>query len=164
MQQKSRVHDPVYLEALRAAVSYCPFSGSFSWNIRRSPGVAAGNRCGTRTPQGRWQIVFMGRALKAHRVAWFLHTGAWPSMEIDHINGNPMDNRIENLREVTLRKNCHNRNRHRAGATPGVTWHRKQGKFNVRAFLWDGPFHIGCRPSEAEAIELNTRFWQYFAD
>jgi len=43
-----------------------------------------------------------------HIVLWMLHFGEVPTAEIDHINGNPADNRIENLREVTRSMNSRN--------------------------------------------------------
>ena len=45
---------------------------------------------------------------KLHQVVWALVYGCWPT-QIDHINGNPHDNRVENLREVTPSENCLNR-------------------------------------------------------
>lgn len=63
---------------------------------------------------GRGYVVFdvllkSGRAsVKLHQVVWVLNHGTLPSM-IDHINGNPRDNRIENLREVSPSENDMNR-------------------------------------------------------
>ena len=45
---------------------------------------------------------------KAHRIAWALYYGVWPSNNIDHINGVRDDNRIENLRDVSMSQNSRN--------------------------------------------------------
>lgn len=44
-----------------------------------------------------------------HRVIWAMTKGAWPVLWIDHANGDPLDNRIENLREATPAQNNYNR-------------------------------------------------------
>ena len=46
--------------------------------------------------------------VKLHQVAWVLVYGTFPK-QIDHMNGNPRDNRIENLREVSFSENDANR-------------------------------------------------------
>jgi len=43
-----------------------------------------------------------------HRCVWVLCHGCWPQLTIDHINGNRLDNRIENLREVSMSENTLN--------------------------------------------------------
>ena len=63
---------------------------------------------------GRGYVVFdvwlkSGRAfVNLHQVVWVLQYGCMPT-QIDHINGNPLDNRIENLREVSRSENDMNR-------------------------------------------------------
>ena len=63
---------------------------------------------------GRGYVVFdvllkSGRAfMNLHQVVWVLQYGCMPT-QIDHINGNPKDNRIENLREVSHSENNMNR-------------------------------------------------------
>ena len=44
-----------------------------------------------------------------HRIAWLIYYGEWPKNEIDHINQDPTDNRIENLRDITNSENNKNR-------------------------------------------------------
>ena len=46
--------------------------------------------------------------IKCHRFVWVLNNGCWPQLTIDHINGNRHDNRIDNLREVSMSDNSLN--------------------------------------------------------
>jgi len=48
-------------------------------------------------------------SVKAHRLAWALHTGHWPKDVIDHINRDKHDNRFCNLRDVPLHVNAQNK-------------------------------------------------------
>ena len=43
-----------------------------------------------------------------HRAIWAWHNGRFPTMQIDHVNGNGFDNHIGNLREVTQSENMRN--------------------------------------------------------
>ena len=40
-----------------------------------------------------------------HHAIWAVCKGRWPKQQLDHINGNKQDNRIENLREVSASEN-----------------------------------------------------------
>ena len=69
--------------------------------------------------------------LKAHRVAWAIHHDAWPTGEIDHINGDNQDNRIANLRDVTHAenlRNCRLAVSNTSGVT-GVHWDKRLTKW-----------------------------------
>lgn len=65
-----------------------------------------------------------GKKYYAHRVVWCVVHGAWPTHVIDHIDGNPQNNRIENLRHVTQRTNTRNRrlSSNNTSGAPGVRW------------------------------------------
>ena len=52
---------------------------------------------------------FFGKKYCTHRIVWLIYYGEWPKNEIDHINQDPTDNRIENLRDVTHVENNRNR-------------------------------------------------------
>jgi hypothetical protein len=61
------------------------------------------------------------------RAIWIMHNGEIPQKhDIDHINGNTLDNRIENLRPSTRSQNCFNRTYRGDNALKlkGVAWHR----------------------------------------
>ena len=50
----------------------------------------------------------MGKKLihvRLHHAVWAVCKGCFPEQQIDHINGNKQDNRIENLREVSASEN-----------------------------------------------------------
>lgn len=63
---------------------------------------------GTKLHSGYLGICIGPKRWQAHRIAWALHTGAWPKDQIDHINGIKTDNRACNLREATNSQNGKN--------------------------------------------------------
>lgn len=72
-----------------------------------------------------------GDLVLAHRAAWALMYGRWPTISLDHIDGDPSNNRISNLREVGQSGNAKN-SRRRNGTVTGVTgvyWHRSAQKY-----------------------------------
>lgn len=76
-----------------------------SWNAK-SAGTEAFK---SRNMMGYCRGIINGKSYRAHRVAWLLHFGTWPTFSIDHINGVKSDNRISNLRDVTHDENQRNR-------------------------------------------------------
>lgn len=79
--------------------------GILHWKGTRSSRVCAGDVAGHfRKDNGRCVIRVGGKLLYAHRLIFLLHHG-WLPAEIDHIDRNPANNRIENLRAVTRAQN-----------------------------------------------------------
>lgn len=79
-------------------LDYDPDTGEFVWKIKTSKKVVVGKRAGGLNSAGYVQIKINNHFLYGHRLAWFYVHGQWPVAEIDHINRNPSDNRIANLR------------------------------------------------------------------
>jgi hypothetical protein len=65
-------------------------------------------------------IGIKGKSYKAHRLVWLYMYGYFPDKHIDHINGNPSDNRLCNLREATQAENMQNIRYKPRGYRPGL--------------------------------------------
>lgn len=63
---------------------------------------------GTVSKRGYIQVRRGVQKFMAHRIIWGIHYGSWPDSGIDHINGDRLDNRIENMRDETQFANCKN--------------------------------------------------------
>lgn len=124
----------VPVQRLREYFAYHPDDGLIVW--KRGHGRTFANAAGTPAfstvnSDGYLNGKFDGVILKAHRVAWALHTGAWPDGSIDHINGNRIDNRFANLRVVDHVTNGHNRRLSANNTTGfnGVVFRPKYGNY-----------------------------------
>jgi transcription initiation factor TFIID subunit TAF12 len=74
-------------------------------------------------------------------------------MVVDHINGNGLDNRKENLRFVTRRQNM--QNRHiitNSSKYPGVSWHDSNQKWQARIRIGDKEKYLGVFATEKAAF------------
>ena len=79
-------------DEVAALLTYDPETGVFRWKVDRGQRVKVGDIAGTEF-NGYRRIRIKGRAFKAHRLAFLLMTGAMPSDQVDHINGQKDDNR-----------------------------------------------------------------------
>jgi hypothetical protein len=98
-------------ERLRQMIGYEPDTGRLYWKVKPNRNILAGRTIGRPNSWAHICFGFMGRTWMSHRVAWFLYFGYWPEHQIDHINGDPADNRIENLRDVPQTMNMQNKRR-----------------------------------------------------
>lgn len=85
------------------------------------------------------------RQVYVHRLIFFIANGRPPRGEIDHINGNPSDNRIDNLREVTREINGRNQKRPSTNTSGyiGVCWHKQHQKWFARGAVSGKAVHLG---------------------
>lgn len=59
----------------------------------------------------RWYVRVGGKLIPRARIVYFLHYKKWPTGVVDHINRSPLDDRPENLRDVSMLINTHNHSR-----------------------------------------------------
>ncbi|MCU0501532.1 MAG: HNH endonuclease [Anaerolineae bacterium] len=96
---------------LRCALDYDPLTGIFRWKVAVSSAAKVGAIAGCKHHSGYWQIRFQKNSVFAHRLAWLHYYGHYPNDQIDHLNGDRLDNRIDNLRDVTPSINLQNAKR-----------------------------------------------------
>lgn len=112
-------------EDLKSQIGYNPSSGKI-YRLKNYKVLAA------LTSKGYLSARINGRTYLVHRLIWLYHYGYmpnWPRV-IDHIDGDPTNNRLENLREVTLSQNIFY-GRHISRYSAINKWGVKLGDFTV---------------------------------
>lgn len=95
-------------EEIKNYLSYNPETGELTWIKKPCHRICVGKKAGSEN-LGYIRIGFKGKNYAAHRIAYYLfHKEIDDTKDIDHINGDGTDNRIENLRLVSHQKNMWN--------------------------------------------------------
>lgn len=137
--------DELTSDRLKELVSYNPDTGVFTRKIRTSNRINLGSTAGHIRKDGYVGIKIDGRAEKCHRLAWLYVYGCWPENEIDHINGDPSDNRIANLRDISHAHNTQNTRKPRSDNTSGF----------LGVHAWNGGF-VASINVDKKRIKLGT--------
>jgi hypothetical protein len=147
-------------ERLRELFSYCPETGVFTRikGIKKGAvGTIPGTRCGAYIKIGvDWSIYL------AHRLVWRYMTGEDPSdtgHEIDHINGNTMDNRFCNLRKAIHAENTRNKRVSSSSSTgvKGVYFDKQRNKFSAEVEHEGKRYRLGRFSSLEEAKQARNQ-------
>ena len=142
---------------LRELFNYDPETGLLIWRDRPASDFAnkaahhsyvsrcRGRPAGHVQQQGYRKITIVKDIFPAHRLVWLFVLGEWvqyPEFEIDHVNGDRSDNRIQNLRKVTKSENQRNGSMRvtNTSGVNGVNWVKSKERWIAR--IWDGPRHV----------------------
>lgn len=93
---------------VKTLLNYDPETGVFFWTDK-AHGKAKNKKAGYLDADKYLKIRINYKQYLLHRIAWLIVYGVWPENQIDHIDGDPQNNRISNLRDVDARINQHNR-------------------------------------------------------
>lgn len=130
-------------------IRYDKESGLFWWTTS-GRGRWVNKPIGHIDDKGRPRADIMGRKVRLSRLAWRITYGFWPSQFIDHIDGNPSNNRINNLRECSNAENQQNRGPDKGRQFPlGVS--KYGSKFRAQITLSKNHINIGVFETVAEA-------------
>ena len=121
-------------------------NGNLYWRFTKSPKAVKGSIAGHVNPTtGYKQVRVDKKGYQLSRVVWIYHYGAIPEkMQIDHINRDKLDNRIENLRCVTPTQNEWNK------PCSGVNF--EKGKWRARFKHFGKSIHVGLFETKDEAL------------
>jgi hypothetical protein len=111
--------------------------------------------CKANHNKGYCLVGFKGSHIMYHTIIWVLTNGTIEDAEavIDHISGDKLDNRIENLRLVSTRENQQNQVNHRKGKLTGCCLH-KCGKWQAQITISGKLIHLGLYNTEPEAHKI----------
>lgn len=139
-------------ELLRQLFLYDPETGLLAW--KKNPSKEA-----LKTVDNRGYKVggVLGMHFQAHRVVWAMHYGEWPN-KIDHINGDRLDNRIVNLRNVDFRENARNRQLSSSNKSGhyGVVWLPDLNKWRAMIGVDKKRISLGLYEKKEDAISARA--------
>lgn len=138
---------------LKEILNYDPSTGVFTRKVKTNNRVNVGDIIKSKDAQGYLKVCINYKIYYLHRLAWFYIYGVFPK-NIDHINRDKTDNRLCNLREVTLTEN--NRNlpqiyTNTSGVT-GVYWESKLQKWRAFIHVDNKKKHLGVFKSFDDAV------------
>lgn len=121
-------------------------TGKLFWKVGGRHGRLSGQEAGGMDAQGYRRLRFGRLFIMSHHAAYAIANGRMPTIgkEIDHIDGDKLNNRPCNLREVTHGQNQQNARAPKTNTSgfKGVSWHKRIGKWGVNIGV--GGRRIAC--------------------
>lgn len=138
------------LAEMRRTLRYDRETGCFVRTITVAANARAGEVAGSVGGKGYRYLRMLGRSWRANRLVWLWMTGHRPPGQVDHANGNRLDDRWDNLRLASNAMNCANARRRRdnSSGTKGVKPLR--GRWQARIGR-GGAQHLGTFDALEEA-------------
>ena len=153
------MEDEVVKQIAFEQLKYEPETGVFVWRVSRQ-GVSSGAVAGTQDPSGYRKVMLNRRYYGSHRLAWLMTYGEWPSGLIDHIDGDPSNNRLANLRLSNASLNAANKKRTSKNKSgfKGVSLVKSTGKWFASIKVNGKSINLGHYddPSVAHAVYMNA--------
>lgn len=133
--------------------------GELFWKIKPARRVDIGDKVGS-LDNKYLRVRRKDKSYLVHRIIFLMHHRYLP-YEIDHINGNKLDNRIENLREATRSQNQCNKTMmtNNTSGYRGVSWNNQKNKWAVRVTVAKKVYRLGFfdDPEIAGAVAREAR-------
>jgi|DEB0MinimDraft_6_1074348.scaffolds.fasta_scaffold32495_3 hypothetical protein len=147
---KSRPLPPI--DEMRKRLAYRS-DGVLIWKRPTAKNVKPGNKAGHFTSDGYLRVRFNRQSFLSHRIVWAILKREDPlEFSLDHINGDTLDNRIENLRKATAKQNQWNQK-----GAKGYYFNKERKKWKAHICLNRKTKHLGLFDTEEQAREAYLR-------
>ena len=145
----------ITLNRLKELLRYDPETGDLIWIVnRRGKYGRIGVGAGTFAPEAIY-VGLDGRIYLAHRLVWLITHEEWPKGQIDHIDGDPHNNRLSNLRDSTHAVNQQNRRKPQCNNNTGVLGVTRYGdRFYTQINKGGKNYDLGHYATLEEASEV----------
>jgi hypothetical protein len=132
--------------------------GNLYWKNKTNMKTIIGSLAGTKHSKGYWHVCIYKKNYLAHRIIFLLNHGYLPEF-IDHIDGNKLNNKIENLREASKAENLWNQKIHtnNKSGIKGVHWDKQRRKWKVIIHANKLSHYVGCFDDLDEAKRQATQ-------
>lgn len=158
--------DLLTCEIAKELLDYDPTSGRLFWKERAASFFSSEGSCRSWNnrysgkealtgidDKGYRTGCILNKNYKSHRVIWLIEKGRWPSGDIDHIDGDTLNNKIENLRDVPHAINRRNSaiNKNNTTGVAGVIWHERLQRWMAQMRVGRRTVYLGVYATLHEA-------------
>lgn len=155
------------LEDFIKYVNYNPLTGEFTrikiLNDHPAHMWRLGEVIGNSTSNGYIEISVGEDKYSAHKLAWYIVYGEYPTESIDHVNGDKQDNRIENLRLSSALENMRNRGKNKNNTTgANGVYLTSSGRYRARIKINGKLIGLGTFDSVESAEKARKEANEYY--
>lgn len=164
MKTKDFIQQEWVKKEIKSRVNYNPDTGELTWAERGVPyfdrlyaGKTIGHSWVGKNGYTYYtaKVEFKGRkiTLACSRLAWLIYTGDWPEHTIDHIDRNSLNNKWENLRDVTQAENNYNKDVYKSNKTGFKGVNKKAGRYWARITHNKITYRLGYHDTPEDAAQ-----------
>lgn len=130
-------------------------TGELFWKHPTAKRIKAGDKAGSPLHNRYMQVFVHNHSYRVHRIVWLMIYGSFPKGFIDHIDHNGFNNKLYNLREVTVEENNKNISlpKNNTSGVIGVSFNKRRGKWFAQIRSNKKKYYLGLFDSFLDAVK-----------